>query len=105
MIKREIKTAEQFSQLAEELVQDMRDELAVYGSYKVIKEEVCGYYNVSVVDANGAFNIITEAVIRDVQKVVGAYDALYKVLVSYHAGTVEDQGMQKVAIVIVIKQR
>lgn len=105
MIKREIKTAEQFSQLADELVQDMRDELAVYGSYKVIKEEVGGYYDVSVVDANGAFNIITESVIRDVQKVVGAYDALYKVLVSYHAGTVEDQGMKKVAIVIVIKQR
>ena len=105
MIKREIKTVEQFSQLADELVQDMRDELAVNCSYKVIKQEVGGYYDVSVVDANGAFNIITESVIRDVQKVVGAYDALYKVLVTYHAGTVEDQGMNKVAIVIVIKQR
>ena len=105
MIKREIKTAEQFSQLADELVQDMRDELKVYGSYKVIKRETYDSYDVYIVDANGAFNIITESVIRDVQKVVGAYDALYKVLVTYHAGTVEDQGMNKVAIVIVIKQR
>lgn len=105
MVKREIKTEEQFSQLADELVQDMRDELACYGSYKVIKQEVCDQYEVSVVDANGAFNIITDPVIRDVQKVVGAYDAMYKVLVQYHAGMVEDQGMQKVAIVIVIKQR
>ena len=104
MVKREIKTEEQFSQLVDELVQDMRDELVAYASYKVIKEEVVGYYYVYIVD-NGALNIITESVIRDVQKVVGAYDALYKVLVTYHAGTVEDQGMQKVAIVIVIKQR
>lgn len=105
MVKREIKTAEQFSQLVDELVQDMRDELACYGGYKVIKKEVYGQYEVHIVDAKGTFNIITDPVIRDVQKVVGAYDAMYKVLVHYYAGIVEDDGMQKAAIVIIIKQR
>lgn len=105
MIKREIKTEKQFSQLADELVLDMRDELAVYGSYKVIKEKVYDQYHVYIVETNGTFNIITDPVIRDVQKVVGAYDALYKVLVTYYAGMVEDDGKQKTSIVITIKQR
>ena len=99
MIRSEIKSKVRAAKVAQELVNDLTQELDCFGTYEVKLESVGMYYDVVVTSPKGCFTILTSSCVDRIMRVAKMYELRY-INISYHIDVVEEEEKHLPAIII-----
>lgn len=88
MLHKGIKSIKEAAKVARAMAKDLRQNLAIYESYKVSVEEYISQYNVTVTSPEGYCNILTGACISGMMEIIKMYELQYQ-RISYHMEVVQ----------------